>query len=170
MEMNREFTASEVREILVRLFPHRRCVLSQLTLFSQMGIAKPSGVSVVRKRTCYVLADVLNIACIFDLKERGISLSEMGDLPAQIRNFASTILFDKVPQCIAAGFGNAVSLDFGDRALESLPMKLMLEENSGAGFFWSYDVTSIAKELLAVATSYINEVDILVGQDILAQA
>ena len=69
-----EFSASEIRQVLQGLFPHRRLVLSQFTFFNNIGVSLPTGETFRRGRRCYRLEDILSIATVLALKEEGIPL------------------------------------------------------------------------------------------------
>ncbi|MDD2943259.1 MAG: hypothetical protein PHC51_09875 [bacterium] len=156
-----EFSATEVREILLKLFPHRKLVLSQFTFFASSGVGSPTGKTFRRGRRCYVLEDLLPIACVLSLKERGIALKVLGSFPSMIKEKAHSILYQG-DKCWIAGFGGDVELcnsqtpsgQLVDRFLSSeVPQQL----------FWRFNVTSMAEELLQAAMTHEVVTDIAVA-------
>ena len=104
-----EFSATEVRKLLQELFPLRRLVLSQFTFFNQTGVACPTGETFRRKRRCYRIIDVLPIAVVLALKEQGIPLKNISQVPQLMQRHASDI-FRLGRGCRLYGLGERVSL------------------------------------------------------------
>lgn len=146
-----EYSASESREIIQSLFPHRRLVLSQFTFFNQVGIARPSGSTFKRGRRCYRLLDLLSIACILALKEEGIPFKNIESVPQIVQNNSKQI-FEMGPGCRLLGHGELVGLvlpgreDLGDDVMSSY-----LSSPSEKMIFWSFDLGLLAAQLRAVA-------------------
>ena len=127
-----EFTASEVQVLLQQLFPKRKLVLSQLTFFLQAGVARPTGESFCRKRRCYRLADILPIACVLQLKEEGIPLKNIADVPSILQNNLSRIFnvccgTDSANSCRLMGCGGNVSLIFNDSENPKSAHQMLIE-------------------------------------------
>ena len=149
-----EFSATEVRKLLQILFPQRRLVLSQFTFFNQTGLSKPTGKTTRRGRRCYCLQDLLSIACILALKEEGIPYKNLQNLPKTIQENLSQI-FSFKEDCIASGWGDKVDLCFGDSAKQSNSISSFLSEEIVMGLFWSFDVSSLAKQLMQCCEQYV---------------
>ncbi len=154
-----EFSASEVRVVMQKLFPHRKLVLSQFTFFMQVGIARPSGKSFRRGRRCYRLEDLLPIATVLALKEEGIPFKNVPDLPELVHNAAAKV-FSIGSGCRLSGHGSKIDLivpgaeRFGTGALDSL-----LSANSLGlqQMFWSLDIGLLAEQLQVTAAEALME-------------
>jgi DNA-binding transcriptional MerR regulator len=146
-----EYSASEIRTILLDLFPHRKLVLSQFTFFVQAGVAEPTGETFRRGRRCYRLNDLLPIACVLALKERGIPLKHIVRLPEQIRENADMIMGSAFP-CWITGYGEETELALPGQQESALLDKFL--DNCGTGeekLFWRFDLASLGRELLNAA-------------------
>lgn len=155
-----EYIATEIRDILLDIFPHRKLVLSQFTFFVRSGVAEPSGEVYRRGRRCFRLPDLLSIACVLALKERGIPLKVLGDLPSEIRANAGYIMATHAP-CWIAGFGDDVELVLCDSVSGgvshrgSLVDRFLDDDNAGKTLLmWRFDVTSLAIALKKAAAAY----------------
>ena len=148
-----EFSATEVRKLLQILFPQRRLVLSQFTFFNQAGLSTPTGKTTRRGRRCYCLQDLLSIAFLLALKEEGIPYKNLDNLPKVIQENLSRI-FSFKEECIASGWGKNVDLCFGDDARQSNSIASFLSEDKVLGLFWSFDVSSLAKQLVQCCEQY----------------
>lgn len=154
----REFTASEVRALMQRLFPHRRLVLSQFTFFNQVGVAKPTGSSFQRGRQCYRLEDLLSIATVVALKEEGIPLKNISSVPQMVQA-ASEAIFKMGEGCNLYGYKDALQLllkgDGGsNQAIEAFladSHEVIGESPAATKLLWSYDVGSLAMQLRRAA-------------------
>jgi|GEM_PF-4102800 len=148
-----EYSASQVREFLIDLFPHRKLVLSQLTFFSRTGIAQPTGETLKRGRRCFCLEDILPVACILALKEKGIPLCNVRPVPALLMTHSQRIFaFDG--QARLSGCGDKVFLSFDNDEGMCPVMSSFLSGNEDMSLFWSYDVSALARELLEIAWEY----------------
>ncbi len=144
-----EYSASELRKLLQELFPHRRLVLSQFTFYNQIGVAKPTGDTFRRKRRCYRLVDILPIACVLSLKEQGIPLKNIGEVPGLIHQFAETI-FQIGSGCRLTGTADSVHLHIPGSTDPDLTLAGFLE-GSSTGLFWGFDVGELANQICNVA-------------------
>jgi len=154
-----EFSASEVRVVMQKLFPHRKLVLSQFTFFMQVGIARPSGKTFRRGRRCYRLEDLLPIATVLALKEEGIPFKNISDMPELVHNSAAKI-FSIGAGCRLSGHGPKIDLTLpgsegvGLRAIDSL----LSGGNPGLSqIFWSLDVGLLAEQLQVTAAEAVLE-------------
>ncbi len=148
--MEKEYSACEIRKVLQELFPHRRLVLSQFTFFNQIGVAKANGSSFRRGRRCYLLKDILPIACVLALKEEGIPLKNLGDAPQRIQKNIDKI-FNQDISSILMGYGDTISLDISDGEPDQRALNEFLEFGDKK-LFWSFDLTSMAAQLQSVIT------------------
>lgn len=150
-----EFNASGVRRIIQEMFPMRKLVLSQFTLYYHMGVATPSGENYKRGRRCYRLYDLLPIALVLILKEQGIPNKNIGHIPRVISEKAERI-FETGRGVRVSGFKEVCQLSFPDEISQDAALMAMLEDdNISSGIqdlYWSYDVGYLASELMRVAT------------------
>ena len=145
-----EYTASDVQCILQEIFPRRKLVLSQLTLFSQNGVCIPTGSSFRRGRRCYVLQDVLPAVCVLALKEEGIPFKNISFLPQLIRNSAELIMQAGCGVRIT-GCGNAVSLVVNGNWMENVSIDALINEANNTHLFWSCDASALGSRLVQVS-------------------
>ncbi len=145
-----EFTASDVRKILHEMFPLRRLVLSQFTFFNQVGVSCPLGETFKRKRRCYRLLDILPIACILELKERGIPFKNINSVPGLLQKNACDI-FNLGLGSRLAGVGDMVNLQLKGETLDSLVLDRFLSDTKNQLIFWSLDVGEMGQRILEVA-------------------
>ncbi len=150
-----EFNASGVRRIIQELFPMRKLVLSQFTLYFHTGVATPSGENFKRGRRCYRLYDLLPIALVLVLKEQGIPNKNIGHIPKVISERAERI-FEYGRGVRVSGFKDACKLNFPDEnSGDSALLELLEDDHLASGIqdlYWSYDVGFLATELIRVAT------------------
>jgi len=154
MQSNIEYSASEIRTILQRLFPHRRLVLSQFTFFNQSGVAKPTGETFRRGRRCYRPFDILSIAAVLALKEEGIPYKNIEPLPAVIQQHSEEI-FRLGSPCRVVGYKDFLSLELPARERilvktneQNLsPLDAFAAHGSSYSLFWSFDVGALATQL-----------------------
>ena len=151
--VEQEYSASEVRKLLQILFPQRRLVLSQFTFFNQVGVSTPSGSTSRRGRRCYRLQDLLSIACVLALKEEGIPYKNLEGLPKMIQD-SLTKIFSFQEACIASGWGAKVNLCFGLETSNADSLTSFLDQADLLSLFWSFDVSSLAQQLLAASAKY----------------
>jgi hypothetical protein len=151
--VNTEYSATEVRWMLQQLFPQRKLVLSQLTFFNQSGVGRPTGSTFRRGRRCYKLTDVLPIACVLALKERGIPLKNISPLPGLIQSYAQRIFSD--PRgCQLSGYGLEVSLVMPGESLENTALDAFLKASEETPYlFWNYDIAPLIGRLFEAAES-----------------
>ncbi|MCC6933643.1 MAG: hypothetical protein IT292_10385 [Deltaproteobacteria bacterium] len=151
MMVEREYSAIEVRELIQKIFPQRKLVLSQFTFFNHVGVAKPSGETFRRGRRCYRLVDLLSVVTVLALKEQGIPLKNIDLVPSLIQENAQTI-FNIGAGCRLSGHGSTVSLNLPNQnsANEALDSLLGGEMRKDI-LFWSYDVGLLARQLQEVA-------------------
>ena len=156
-----EYSASEIRKILQQLFPQRRLVLSQFTFFNQIGVAHPSGNTFRRGRRCYRLEDILSIGCVLALKEEGIPLKNIKQVPALIQE-NSELIFRAGLNCRLYGYKDLISLKLPQDSSAIEPLEIFLtEESPEPKLFWSYDVGALAEQLRQISFgSYLAEVRI----------
>lgn len=147
-----EYAASELRQMLQQLFPHRRLVLSQFTFFNHAGVAKPTGESFRRGRRCYRLEDVLSIACVLALKEEGIPLKNITTVPNLIQE-ASAEIFKVGSGYKLSGYGETVALVAPGASTENAALLAYLDDSEGQKLFWTYDIGVLAQQLRQVALS-----------------
>ncbi len=145
-----EYSATEIRRILQELFPQRRLVLSQLTFFNQVGVAKPTGTTFRRGRRCYRLEDLLSVACMLALKEEGIPYKNVANLPALVQQQAQKI-FALGTGCRLSGFSDNIVLQFPGESLEAPSLQQFLAGDSSPLLFWGFDVGVLASQLQEVA-------------------
>lgn len=145
-----EYNATEMRELLVQLFPYRRLVLSQFTFFSNEGMVEATGQTLRRGRRCYRITDILPMVCIFALKERGIPLKNIKELPQAIRENID-LIFNREHQARIFGYGNSVSLLFDQDCRSSEELKCFLSDNNSHNLYWMYNLSELAANLLRVA-------------------
>lgn len=152
-----EFTATQLRDILLRMFPYRRLVLSQFTFFNQEGVISASGGRFRRGRRCYVLEDILPAATVLALKERGIPLKSIQGLPALIRPKSREIFLHAEHQVAAkvCGFGTSVSLQLAGDRPGAPELEKLLCENADVKLFWSFNVSSLAGQLMKAARAHL---------------
>jgi len=150
--VNSEFTASDVRRILQRLFPQRKLVLSQLTFFNHAGVACANGDTYKRGRRCYLLQDILSVATVLALKEEGIPLKNINGVPALIQQNAKQI-FSAGQGCRLVGFGSNVSLEMPGSNEIPAPLQLFLNEQNPVQILWGFDVGALAQQLNDAANS-----------------
>lgn len=150
--MQTEYSASEMRKLLQQLFPTRRLVLSQFTFYNQCGVAKPSGNTFKRGRRCYKLVDMLPIATVLALKEEGIPLKNIEEVPDLIREKAERI-FQLGPNCRLFGHSGLAKLMLADeRESDNPPLESLLDrEDNKPSLFWSFDIGLLARQLQSVA-------------------
>jgi DNA-binding transcriptional MerR regulator len=141
-----EYTASDLRKILQQIFPHRRLVLSQFTFFNQIGVARPTGESFRRGRRCYRLTDMLSIATVLALKEEGIPLKNIQQVPALLQEQSERI-FATGAGCRLSGCGDEVALQFPGESVPNSAVDLFLGSESATRIFWGYDVGLLARQL-----------------------
>lgn len=154
-----EFNASGVRRIIQDMFPARKLVLSQFTLYHQIGVSRPSGENFKRGRRCYRLYDLLPIALVLVLKEQGIPNKNIGNMPALISDHAEAI-FESGQGVRVSGFKEVCHLSFPESSLSSKPedsalLAMLLEDPSNSGIqdlYWSYDIGYLSSELIRVAS------------------
>ncbi|MBP9837450.1 MAG: hypothetical protein KBC84_01920 [Proteobacteria bacterium] len=142
-----EFTASDVQKILQEIFPLRRLVLSQFTFFNHIGVGKPTGETFKRNRRCYKLTDILPIACVLSLKEKGIPLKNVSDVPRLIQENSLSIFTSQSPIRLS-GVGEKVHLDLNNP--ENLAIMELLENPTSTNVFWSFDVSAVALQILDI--------------------
>lgn len=149
--MEKEFSAIEVREIIQKLFPHRKLVLSQFTFFGHAGVARATGTTFRRGRRCFVISDLLPIATVLALKEQGIPLKNIEKAPMLIQENISDIFANS--GCKLSGYGDNLSL--------VIPGKLDVNEaldhllNSGSSeqsLFWTFDLSRLCSQLYNICT------------------
>jgi DNA-binding transcriptional MerR regulator len=146
-----EYSASEIRKMLQQLFPHRKLVLSQFTFFNQIGVARPTGVTSRRGRQCYKLEDVLSIACVIALKEEGISLKNISELPQLIQQNSKKI-FEQGSGCRLSGCGDKLSLIFAGETIKNFALETFFD-SSEVRMFWSFDVGALSEKLAIIFAS-----------------
>jgi hypothetical protein len=147
-----EYSASEIRKILQRLFPQRRLVLSQFTFFQQIGVAKPTGVTSRRGRRCYRLQDLLSIAGVLALKEEGIPLKNIECAPAMIQEKADAI-FEIGSGCRLSGFGENITLRLPNDVVDPHHIESFLEvDPKDPVLFWSFDLGELAEQLVMISS------------------
>ena len=159
-----EFSASEIRQVLQGLFPHRRLVLSQFTFFNNIGVSLPTGETFRRGRRCYRLEDILSIATVLALKEEGIPLKNIGDSPKVIRECSEKI-FSAGPGVRLSGHGASVQLNFPGQHEYSESFIEFLLNTDKPSFFWSFDVGALAVQLRDVATAYVQGTDVKTARE-----
>lgn len=147
-----EFSASEIRRILQKVFPQRRLVLSQFTFFNQIGIAKPTGATFRRGRRCYRLEDLLSIASVLALKEEGIPFKNIEGLPILLQEHADQI-FAIRKGCKVSGFAGIIDLELPGVKKETRALEAFLTEPSRSSLFWSYEVGLLAEQLFEIASN-----------------
>lgn len=149
-----EYSATELRRILQELFPTRKLVLSQFTFYNQIGVARPTGETFKRGRRCYRLGDILPIACVLALKEKGIPLKNIQSVPSLVQERASQI-FAHGSNCFISGYGSAVNLLMHDDQSPDICLESFLDESEEvAQLFWSYDVGLLAARLNEIIENY----------------
>lgn len=151
-----EFSATEVRDLLIRIFPYRKLVLSQFTLFNHRGVFQATGSSFKRRRRCYRLQDLLSISCILALKEKGIQLKNISVVPQLIQQNTERI-FDFSSRSLLTGFGSSVSLKFDQEVNSSPELELFLSGAGDPALFWSFDLTDLARQLVEAAAAEARE-------------
>ncbi len=161
LENTREYTAIEIREIMQQVFPTRKLVLSQLTFFGHLGAVKATGESFKRGRRCYHIADLLPFACIISLKEQGIPLKNIKELPTLLQNNITSIC-SRNSGCKVSGYGDTVSLTIDGEMIENAALDefLALEKQS---IFWSFDLSTLVNKLNQLTSTTIK-----VGEQIAA--
>lgn len=147
-----EFSASEIRRILQKVFPQRRLVLSQFTFFNQIGIACPTGATFRRGRRCYRLEDLLSIAAVLALKEEGIPFKNIEELPVILQKHADQI-FAIRRGCKVSGFSGIIDLELPGVIKETNALDAFLSEPAKSSLFWSYEVGLLAELLFDIASN-----------------
>lgn len=149
-----EYSISEMRVLLQQLFPARRLVLSQFTLFGHMGVARPTGTTFRRKRRCFRLVDLLPIACVLALKEQGIPLKNIQNLPSLLQEHAYRI-FEIGRGCRITGGPDGVHLSLpGSDCGTNGPLDALLSGQVLTSLFWGFDVGALADELYEQAIKF----------------
>ena len=149
--LNVEYSISEMRTLLQQLFPARRLVLSQFTLFGQLGVARPTGSTFRRKRRCFRLVDLLPIACVLALKEQGIPLKNIQNLPGLLQMHAQRI-FEIGRGCRVTGGPDGIHLSLpGEECGENGPLSSFLSGEVFTSLFWGFDVGALADQLYECA-------------------
>lgn len=152
--VSEEYSASEVRVLLQQLFPTRRLVLSQFTLFGHIGVARPTGLTFRRKRRCFRLADLLPIACVLALKEQGIPLKNIQNLPSLIQQHAQRI-FELGSGCRVSGGPDGIHLSLrGEACGSNEPLEDLLSGKLMGSIFWGFDIGALAEQLYACAANH----------------
>lgn len=163
-----EFSATEVRRLLQELFPLRRLVLSQFTFFNQTGVACPTGETFRRKRRCYRIMDVLPIAVVLALKEQGIPLKNISQVPQLIQRHSSEI-FRHGRGCRLYGLGTTISLQLPTVPSENPALLALLgadqassaevpssgntlDSDASPAMFWGFDVGELAEQICTAAS------------------
>ena len=155
--INTEYSISEMRILLQQLFPARRLVLSQFTLFGHMGVARPTGTTFRRKRRCFRLTDLLPIACVLALKEQGIPLKNIQNLPALLQEHAQRI-FELGRGCRITGGPDGIHLTLpGESCGENGPLTALLSGGVMMSLFWGFDVGALADQLYECALAFSGE-------------
>lgn len=144
-----EYSASQLRKILQTLFPHRRLVLSQFTFFNHIGVITPTGETYKRGRRCYRLTDILSVACVLALKEEGIPLKNINQVPELIRARAGEI-FEQGSSLRLSGFGQTVFLQDLTTTQNDTALDAFLNEPDQTLLYWNYDVGLLARKLKEV--------------------
>ncbi len=151
---NTEYSISEMRLLLQQLFPTRRLVLSQFTLFGHLGVARPTGSTFRRKRRCFRLVDLLPIACVLALKEQGIPLKNIQNLPSLIQQHAQRI-FELGRGCRITGGPEGVHLTLpGEDSGDNKPLLQLLSADALNNLFWGFDVGVLAEQLREKALTH----------------
>ncbi len=157
-----ELNASGVRRILQEIFPLRRLVLSQFTLYNQLGITIPSGKTYSRGRRCYKVRDLLAVALILALKEQGIPNKNLENLPSLIHSEVDNI-FSLGRGSIVSGFDNALSLRLLGSQTNDGALSEMLDFDKNKyhavnptlapsyPIYWAYDVGYLSEDLIKVS-------------------
>lgn len=149
-----EYSAIEVRALLQQIFPKRKLVLSQLTLYMQLGVCQPSGQTTRRKRRCFRLEDLLPLAVVMSLKEQGVPLKNLDGLPELLRENVAHI-FSRGQGCRLSGFAGQFCLQIPGVSSKSEhpPLQALLGEGPEIAFntFWGIDVGLIAEQLIDVS-------------------
>ncbi len=146
-----EYSATDVRWMLQQLFPKRKLVLSQLTFFNQSGVCRPTGNSFKRGRRCYKLVDLLPTACVLALKEQGIPLKNISQLPSLLQENTQRIFSDP-KGCQVSGYGNEVSLLIPGEMTQNLALEAFLSNSSSSScLFWNFDIAPLVMRLLEAA-------------------
>lgn len=153
-----EYTASDVQAMLQEMFPRRKLVLSQLTLFNQNGVCQPTGVTFRRGRRCYRIQDLLPTICVLVLKEEGIPFKNIASVPQLVRDHADLILNQSSKaRCSVrlAGCGDVVSLMISGDSSDMAALNSLLDtpSSTNANLFWSCDVAALGHRLLQTAYS-----------------
>lgn len=93
-------TTSQVIKILRELYPHRRFVLSNFTLWIKMGIAKPCKIKPYKNHPAYEwsAADVAALAAHIYLKDLGLDYSHHGDILNTLTTNAGSIYVIRLPR------------------------------------------------------------------------
>ena len=143
--MTLEFSASNIRSILHKLFPERRLVLSQFTFFNQCGVATPTGETFRRGRRCYQVFDILPIATVLALKEEGIPLCKIKNAPQMVQERARRI-FELGEGCYLSGFGDVVTLSLKGEEVSQESISALIAADAPL-LFWSFDVGLLARRI-----------------------
>ena len=150
-KMEKEFSAIEVREIIQKLFPHRKLVLSQFTFFGHAGVARPTGDTYRRGRRCFKLADLLPIAAVLALKEQGIPLKNIESAPALIQSHTQDIF--STPGCKLSGYGKSLSLSIPGKNTNNNALEALLDSNNVEGsLFWTFDLSLLSAQLYQIGS------------------
>ena len=165
-----EFTATDVRKIIQKVYPSRRLVLSQFTFFNDAGISSPTGTQMVRGRGCYRLHDLLPIATVIALKDRGITYKKIQQLPSLIQQHSHQI-FKIGAGCRVNGFGSNIEISIpglstisctdNKSSSESTIDQFIasLDSNKSSGLYWSLDIGKLASDLQMFASELFEKND-----------
>lgn len=144
----KEYSTAEVRNLMLEIFPHRKLVLSQFTFFQQVGVITPTGCTQKRGRKCFRLTDLLSLVAVLELKERGIALKGIEQVPSMIRNQIEEV-FKLDTTWRLSGYKGHCSLKNEDQTDDAL--NAFLSDNNSCGkLFWSIDLSMLASKLLEV--------------------
>ena len=150
-KMEKEFSAIEVREIIQKLFPHRKLVLSQFTFFGHAGVARPTGDTYRRGRRCFKLADLLPIAAVLALKEQGIPLKNIEEAPALIQMHIQDIF--NTPGCKLSGFGKNICITIPGKNVQNNALDEFLNPNGNDScLFWTFDLSMLSAQLYQIGS------------------
>jgi len=141
-----EYTTSDIQKLFQQFFPQRRLVLSQFTFFNRNGVMRATGNTFKRRRRCYRLQDILSIACVIALKEQGIPLKNIEQVPALIQE-KSALIFRYGSRCRLSGLGNTVALTIPGIQEDNPALQTLLTEGGNQNSFWSYDVGRLSTQL-----------------------
>lgn len=149
--MEKEYSAIEVREIIQKLFPHRKLVLSQFTFFNHAGIARATGETFRRGRRCFKLSDLLPVAAVLALKEQGIPLKNIESAPKLMQENIQKIF--STPNCKLSGCGSSISLIIpGSNPQNEALGRLLDSNNSEQMLFWTFDLSKLCSQLKRIVS------------------